>query len=94
VPIVLKFGSLNLLEPSGPVQGCAGIALPLPLVIVQKKVMYTCLYKATLESWSAADYTGYLILVPEICTVYCATDWTVVVTNTPNCTVLVHTTTI
>jgi len=29
VPIVLKSGSLNLLEPSGPVQACNGIALPL-----------------------------------------------------------------
>jgi len=28
VPIVLKSGSLNLLEPSGPVQACSGIALP------------------------------------------------------------------
>jgi hypothetical protein len=28
VPIVLKFASLNLLEPSGPVQACNGIALP------------------------------------------------------------------
>jgi hypothetical protein len=27
VPIVLKSGSLSLLEPSGPVQGCNGIAL-------------------------------------------------------------------
>ena len=27
VPIVWKYGSLNLLEPSGPVQGCNGIAL-------------------------------------------------------------------
>ena len=27
--IVLKSGSLNLLEPSGPVQACNGIALPL-----------------------------------------------------------------
>jgi len=31
--IVLKYGSLNLLEPSGPVQACNGIALPLPLSI-------------------------------------------------------------
>jgi len=31
VPIVLKSGSLSLLEPSGPVQACNGIALPLPL---------------------------------------------------------------
>src|SRR5215469_16330146 len=30
VPIVLKSGSLNLLEPSGPVKGCNGIDLPLP----------------------------------------------------------------
>ena len=30
VPIVLKSGCLNLLEPSGPVQACNGIALPLP----------------------------------------------------------------
>jgi len=30
VPIVLKSGSLNLLEPSGLVQACNGIALPLP----------------------------------------------------------------
>jgi len=29
VPIVLKSGSLNLLEPSRPVQACNGIALPL-----------------------------------------------------------------
>jgi hypothetical protein len=28
VPIVLKFGSLNLLEPSGPVKAYNGIALP------------------------------------------------------------------
>ena len=32
VPIVLKSGSLNLLEPSGPVQACNGIPLPLPYV--------------------------------------------------------------
>jgi hypothetical protein len=32
VPIVLKFGSLNLLEPSGPVKACNGIALPFYLI--------------------------------------------------------------
>ena len=31
MPTVLKYGSLNLLEPSGPVQACNVIALPLPL---------------------------------------------------------------
>ena len=30
VPTVLKSGSLNLLEPSGPVQACNGISLPFP----------------------------------------------------------------
>jgi hypothetical protein len=34
VPIVLKSGNLKLLEPSGPVKACNGIALPLPLPIV------------------------------------------------------------
>ena len=29
MPIVLKSGNLNLLEPSGTVQGCNGMALPL-----------------------------------------------------------------
>ena len=39
VPIVLKFGSLNLLEPSGPVQDCNGIALPLlpNLILITQK---------------------------------------------------------
>ena len=32
--IVTKYGSLNLLEPSGPVQGCNGTALPLPLPFI------------------------------------------------------------
>jgi hypothetical protein len=31
VPIFLKSGSLSVLEPSGYVEACNGIALPLPL---------------------------------------------------------------
>jgi len=49
VPIVLKSGSLNLLEPSGPAQACTGIALPL-LVLVCLRLTITvwsfCLTKA------------------------------------------------
>ena len=30
MPIVLKSGSLNLLEPSGPAQACNGIVIPSP----------------------------------------------------------------
>jgi len=32
VPIVLTSGNLSFLEPSGPVQACNGIALPLSVV--------------------------------------------------------------
>jgi hypothetical protein len=35
VPIVLKSGSLILLDPSEPVQACSGIAVPLPFVWLQ-----------------------------------------------------------
>ena len=35
VPIVLKPGSLKLLEPSGPVQACNGVALELPFNIFE-----------------------------------------------------------
>jgi hypothetical protein len=39
VPIVVKSDSLNLLEPSGPVKACNGIAIPLPLTspVIHKK---------------------------------------------------------
>ena len=33
MPIALKSGSHNLLEPSGPVQACNGIALPLRVCV-------------------------------------------------------------
>jgi hypothetical protein len=33
VPTVWKYGSLNLLEPSGTVQACNGIALPPPFYL-------------------------------------------------------------
>jgi len=44
VPSVLKSGKLNLLEPSGPVQACSGIALPL---YTFKTVFYVSLTKPT-----------------------------------------------
>jgi len=40
VPIVLKSGTLNILEPSGPVQACNGIALPLPSLKRQTGLYY------------------------------------------------------
>jgi len=43
VPNVLKSGSLNLLEPSGPVQACNGITLPLPLPLYFTPPSWYCL---------------------------------------------------
>ena len=37
MPIFIKSGSLNLLEPSEPVQACTGIARPLPLPVRRRK---------------------------------------------------------
>ena len=42
LPSVLKSGSLNILEPSGPLQACNGIALPL-LHLTRKRYYYTFL---------------------------------------------------
>jgi len=55
VPIVWKYGSLNLLEPSGPVQACRGIALPYVCVCV-------CVCKYLV--WLLSNETG--CAVPEI----------------------------
>jgi len=44
VLIVLKSGSLNLLEPSGPVQACNGIALPLPLPLPYSRLYRNVVY--------------------------------------------------
>jgi len=49
VPIVLKSGSLNLLEPPGPVQPCNGIALPLPLPLNTKPAHF--LHKANVTKY-------------------------------------------
>jgi len=48
VPIVLKSGSLNLLEPSGPVQACNGIALPFTFTFIYLSVSYDFLYSKRL----------------------------------------------
>ena len=40
VPIVLKSGSLNSLEPLGPFQACNGIALPLHQLLMRVVISY------------------------------------------------------
>jgi len=47
VPIVLKSGNLNLLEPSGPVQACNGIALHLPLTLIVSVIVRINLHMNT-----------------------------------------------
>jgi hypothetical protein len=60
-PIVLKSGSLNLPEPSWPVQGCTGIALPVPCTftrtvygpdIIKIKMRYCLLKPCFFTFWS------------------------------------------
>ena len=41
MPTVLKFGNLNLLETSGPVQACNGIALTLCFTVVLPPLLHT-----------------------------------------------------
>jgi hypothetical protein len=52
VLIVLKFGSLNRLEPLGPVQACNGIALPLLAlhVYLPRCMLEGCTYTTKVES--------------------------------------------
>jgi hypothetical protein len=60
VPIVLKFGSLNLLEPSGPLQEFNEIALPLPLMIHVPYTRYFVLHKGkSLDVTLARVSRGY-----------------------------------
>jgi hypothetical protein len=61
VPIVLKYRSLNLLEPSRPVNACNGIALPLPTYVSMKNhfAFFMLLYAGT---WTdGAKLTGIFL---------------------------------
>jgi hypothetical protein len=48
--MVLKSGSLNLLEPSGPVQAWNGIALPSTMNLVSKRTLKHLLWERGLDS--------------------------------------------
>ena len=81
VPTILKSGSPNLLEPSGPVQACNGIALPLPLpctheavtiILIKVKLCnvlvhyFYCWYIFVAKSNSAMLISGFHHSVNEI----------------------------
>jgi hypothetical protein len=56
VPIVLKSGSLNLLKPSGAVQACNGIALPLPFKCL------LCIYVLPQDGPRRPKHVGEIIM--------------------------------
>jgi len=66
MPIVLISGSLKLLEPSGPVQACNGIALPLPLLLRCK----TSINPRPKFSW---QWTSLILFVFHLCGSFCLT---------------------
>ena len=60
--IVLKYGSLNLLEPSGPVQACSGIALLLSFQLIIIIIIFIkCNWVSTRWQWLCYMYTEHEI---------------------------------
>ena len=56
VPTVLKSGSLNLLEPSGPVQDCNGIALPFFFLHLQRPLQIHDSYTSPSKLFALASF--------------------------------------
>jgi hypothetical protein len=56
VPIVLKSGSLNLLDPSGPLQACNGIALPFTMFLqhINTQITWPVKFKSYAQGKSCA----------------------------------------
>jgi len=62
MPIVMKSGSLNLLETSGPVQACNGIALPFTFKsYVANNVIYST-DTAAINSYETDVYVKHFIV--------------------------------
>jgi len=57
VPIVLKSGSLSLLEPSGPDQACNGIALPFYTAYIETAFKFLC------ENQKGRDQSSDMLVV-------------------------------
>jgi hypothetical protein len=55
VPIVLKYGSLNLLEPSGPVKACNGIAFYKEIVNARDELVARIMNSAALLKLERQD---------------------------------------
>ena len=65
--IVLKSGNLNLLEPSGPVQACNGIALPLKKMVIGvangRAISTLNIMKITVETCSSVIIYKLIVIV-------------------------------
>jgi hypothetical protein len=63
-------GKLNLLEPSGPVEGCLGIAAPLPFTASLGVVPFTCRQsKGYFRARQVGGWAVYKILITRTCRV-------------------------
>jgi hypothetical protein len=63
---VLKFGNLNLLEPSGPVQACNGIALPIFYLPKQTQVVTKALCLIILTCCSIINFNVEDLAVKDV----------------------------
>jgi hypothetical protein len=63
VLIVLKSGSLNLLEPSGPVKACNGIALSLPAYIYETLVTNLTMVTSLTIIYALFNFANYVFLL-------------------------------
>jgi hypothetical protein len=52
----MKYGNLNFLEPSGPLQACNGTALPLVVVVVVVVVVVKAVAIIVCSSGGSGDY--------------------------------------
>jgi len=69
VPIVLKSGSLNLLEPLGPVQACNGITLPLLLCILIVYFSIPCYFLLSFPQFLVVSWFTIIIYGLSSCPV-------------------------
>jgi hypothetical protein len=76
VPIVLKSGSLNLLESSGPVKACNGSALPLPYAKLNSSIVGKGaeLFKTNNVSYTLEAFSSNYILVFRLVTKFRTLD--------------------
>jgi hypothetical protein len=71
VPIVLKSESLNLLEPSGPVQACSGIALPLKFLGEVQIMTFFAYFLRPVTSYVSGATILSNVLFPNTLKLYC-----------------------